>query len=589
MPELDRPPLVNEWEFAALYGPHGAPDYFADEDIETLFGFTYEVHYNSARTGIRLIGPKPKWARKDGGEAGLHPSNIHDNAYAVGTIDFTGDMPIILGLDGPSLGGFVCPATIAKADLWKIGQLKPGDKVRFRRVSDEEAEALRKMEASWLSTLKRPHHGSRIQAPAVQSDAVLGRIDDLDVAVTYRRAGDDYLLIEYGPMVLDFALRFRAHAMMTALAAKRVRGIIEMTPGIRSLQIHFDPDRLSLKRLLSTVEEVERQLPATRDIEVPSRIVRLPLSWNDAAAQEAVRKYQTLVNPDAPWCPSNIEFIRRINGLESIEDVQRIIFDADYMVLGLGDVYLGAPVATPLDPRHRLVTTKYNPARTWTPENAVGIGGAYMCVYGMEGPGGYQLFGRTLQMWNTWRETKNFEAGSPWLLRFFDRIRFFPVSSEELLDIRDAFPHGRYEVEVEESSFRLSDYLAFLKDNEGEIESFRSVQRGAFEEERQRWEERGLSMQASEPEAPPPQSIGELPPGARLVEASVPGNVWAISVELGEEVAQDQSLVTLESMKMEIEMRSPMRGRVHEVHCAPGTMVQAGQALVTLLPLEATA
>ena len=70
-------------------------------------------------------------------------------------------------------------------------------------------------------------------------------------------------------------------------------------------------------------------------------------------------------------------------------------------MLGLGDVYLGAPVATPVDPRHRLVTTKYNPARTWTPENAVGIGGAYMCIYGMEGPGGYQLFGRTIQMWNT--------------------------------------------------------------------------------------------------------------------------------------------------------------------------------------------
>ncbi|HUD52115.1 urea carboxylase [Parvibaculum sp.] len=589
LPELNRPPLVHEWELAALYGPHGAPDYFVDEDIETLFSATYEVHYNSARTGIRLIGPKPKWARKDGGEAGLHPSNIHDNAYAVGTIDFTGDMPIILGLDGPSLGGFVCPATIAKADLWKIGQLKPGDKLRFRRVSDEEAEALRKGEEHWLSTLRRPHHGSRAPAPAIPSDAVLGRIDDLDVAVTYRRAGDDYLLIEYGPMVLDFALRFRAHAMMTALISKRVAGIIEMTPGIRSLQIHFDPDRLPLKRLLRTVEEVERQLPATKDIEVPSRIVRLPLSWDDAAAQEAVRKYQTLVNPDAPWCPSNIEFIRRINGLDSIDDVRRIIFDADYMVLGLGDVYLGAPVATPLDPRHRLVTTKYNPARTWTPENAVGIGGAYMCVYGMEGPGGYQLFGRTLQMWNTWRQTKNFEAGSPWLLRFFDRIRFFPVSAEELLDIRAAFPHGRYEVEVETSSFRLSDYLAFLDANAGEIADFRTMQRRAFEEERQRWEENGLSMQAAEPDAPPVQSIGELPPGARLVEASVPGNVWAISVEAGEEVAQDQSLVTLESMKMEIEMRSPMRGRVHEVHCAPGTMVRAGQALVTLLPLEATA
>ncbi len=85
--------------------------------------------------------------------------------------------------------------------------------------------------------------------------------------------------------------------------------------------------------------------------------------------------------------------------------MQRIVFDASYLVLGLGDVYLGAPVATPLDPRHRLVTTKYNPARTWTPENAVGIGGAYLCVYGMEGPGGYQFVGRTVQMWNRYRQT----------------------------------------------------------------------------------------------------------------------------------------------------------------------------------------
>ena len=112
------------------------------------------------------------------------------------------------------------------------------------------------------------------------------------------------------------------------------------------------------------------------------------------------------VRPDAPWCPSNLEFIRRINGLESIDDVYRIVHEASYLVLGLGDVYLGAPVATPMDPRQRLVTTKYNPARTWTPENAVGIGGAYLCVYGMEGPGGYQFVGRTLQMWNTFQKPR---------------------------------------------------------------------------------------------------------------------------------------------------------------------------------------
>src|SRR5204863_2724367 len=205
----------------------------------------------------------------------------------------------------------------------------------------------------------------------------------------------------------------------------------------------------SRETLLDALDDCERRIPDLDDIAVPSRVVRLPLSWDDPATQLAIRKYTQSVRPDAPWCPSNIEFIRRINGLDSIDDVRRIVHDASYLVLGLGDVYLGAPVATPLDPRHRLVTTKYNPARTWTPENAVGIGGAYLCVYGMEGPGGYQFVGRTLQMWNTYRVTKDFQFGTPWLLRFFDQIRFYPVSAKELLEIRDAFPHGQYPLRIE--------------------------------------------------------------------------------------------------------------------------------------------
>ena len=134
-----QPRLTHAWDIGVLYGPHGAPDFFTPDYIDTFFAADWEVHYNSNPTGIRLIGPKPGWAREDGGEAGLHPSNIHDNAYAIGTIDFTGDMPVILGPDGPSLGGFVCPVTIAQAELWKMGQLRPGDKVRFIRLTPAEA------------------------------------------------------------------------------------------------------------------------------------------------------------------------------------------------------------------------------------------------------------------------------------------------------------------------------------------------------------------------------------------------------------------------------------------------------------------
>ncbi len=120
-------PLTRDWQVEVLYGPHGAPDFFPMTISRRCSARAYEVHFNSARTGVRLIGPTPHWARTDGGEAGLHPSNLHDNAYAIGAMDFTGDMPIILGPDGPSLGGFVCPAVIAREDQWKMGQFKPGD------------------------------------------------------------------------------------------------------------------------------------------------------------------------------------------------------------------------------------------------------------------------------------------------------------------------------------------------------------------------------------------------------------------------------------------------------------------------------
>jgi len=375
------------------------------------------VHFNSARTGVRLIGPKPAWARRDGGDAGLHPSNIHDTAYAIGALNFTGDVPIVLGPDGPSLGGFVCPVVIANDERWKTGQLRPGDRVRFV-----------------------PHGATRSQA--IVAAHVARNASEVDVV--YRAAGEDNVLIEYGPLVLDIALRMRVQLLAGALAATGTGGIVDVTPGVRSLQIHFDSARLSREALIATLVRLERELPAIDDVEMPSRIVHLPLAWDDDAAQLAMRKYQELVRPNAPWCPSNIEFIRRINGLPSTEAVRNTVFDASYLVLGLGDVYLGAPLATPLDPRHRLVTTKYNPARTWTPENAVGIGGAYLCIYGMEGPGGYQLVGRTIQIWNSWRTAGAFAPGAPWLLRFFDRIRFFPVSPQELLAARDAFPHGRY-------------------------------------------------------------------------------------------------------------------------------------------------
>jgi urea carboxylase len=402
------------------------------------------------------------------------------------------------------------------------------------------------------------------------------------IAVAYRACGDRYLLIEYGPPVLDIRLRFRAHALMLHLKALAVPGILELTPGIRSLQVHYDPLQLPHADLLSRLREAEQALGDSKDLVLPVRIVHLPLSWDDPATQLAIDKYTRSVRPGAPWCPSNIEFIRRINGLDSVEEVRDIVYGASYLVMGLGDVYLGAPVATPLDPRHRLVTTKYNPARTWTPENAVGIGGSYLCIYGMEGPGGYQFVGRTLQMWNRWRHTPEFEQ--PWLLRFFDQIRFFPVSEDELLRIREDFPRGAYRLRIEETTFNLSAYELFLEANADGIAAFKARQQAAFEDERRRWIETGQATY-TQPENAAIDEIADEPALSETeiaVVAHVHGSVWQLEVQAGSRIAAGDTLLVLESMKMEIALRAEHAGVVSRMLCEAGTQVTPGQKLLVV-------
>jgi urea carboxylase len=582
------PRIGRDWELAVLYGPHGAPDFFTEEDIEVFFASSWAVHYHSSRTGVRLLGPKPKWARTDGGEAGLHPSNIHDNAYAIGAVDFTGDMPVILGPDGPSLGGFVCPATLVTAELWKLGQLRPDDQVRFKRLTADEARALDLAHEAIIHELRAaPSAGRDADTRSTHgrggaSGPILETLpaDGHRPRVVYRRAGDRNLLIEYGEPVLDLELRLRVHALMQWIGERRLNGVLDLTPGIRSLQVHYDPHSLPTHRLLDLLVEGERSLGAIDDAEIPTRIVRLPLSWDDPETRLAIDKYMQSVRSDAPWCPSNIEFIRRINGLASIEQVKDIVFGASYLVLGLGDVYLGAPVATPLDPRHRLITTKYNPARTWTPENAVGIGGAYLCVYGMEGPGGYQFVGRTCQMWSTYKVTPAFASNKPWLLRFFDQIQFFPVTAEQLREFRADFAQGCAHVDMQDEVFSLARYRRFLSDNEADIRAHKQRQQAAFEAERGRWE--ANVQEADLPGVDSEPIPAELEAGCIAVASPVAGSVWRVETAAGQHVRSGETLLLVESMKMELPVTAPVSGRVVELRCSEGRTVVFAQTLVVL-------
>jgi len=296
--------------------------------------------------------------------------------------------------------------------------------------------------------------------------------------VVYRLAGDAYLLVEYGEMVLDLNLRFRVHSLEQAIMRIYIEGLLETVPGVRSLLIKYNGLQLTLRRLLDTLKSIEKNLPPIEEVEVPSRVIHLPIAFHDRWTRGAIVKYIQSVRAEAPYLPDNVEFVARCNGLENIDQVVTYLQATQHLVIGLGDVYLGAPCAIPLDPRYRLVVPKYNPARMYTPEGAVGIGGSYICIYPMESPGGYQLVGRTLPIWNTWQTTPAF-AEAPWLLRFFDRIQFKLVSEAELAKAREALLNGNYALQIEHEIFSIRKYNEFINSIRDEAEAFKARQQDA--------------------------------------------------------------------------------------------------------------
>ncbi len=516
------PELGGRWSLRVIPGPHGAPDYFDGEALAELFAAEWAVDHRSDRTGIRLAGPAVRFARADGGEAGLHPCNIHDSAYPVGGIMVSGDTPVIVGPDGPSLGGFVVPAAVIQADLWKLGQLRPGDRVRLEPVTPEAADALRAghrrllddPRAAVASALFPPPANSRPRAaepdgpvpppspppPPHDSLATWDRppalltvpASESRPALSIRFSGDHHLLVEAGPARLDLTVRARIHLLHRELTARGLlgapAGVPENVEGVRSLLLGLDPASVDPHKLARQVGDAWLATPDPAGVELAVREVTMPICFDDPEAHEAMRRYQRGVRPDAPWCPDNVEFIRRVNGLAERADVFDIVRKATYLVIGLGDVYLGAPVAVPLDPAHRLVTTKYDPPRTWTPENAVGIGGAYLCVYGMEGPGGYQLVGRTVPVWRKPSPDGAYQApADPWLLRTFDLLRFEPVSHDELMRLRTGIAAGNLDLQMRTTTLDLGTLPGPDSPLPEETIEFTRRREAAFAAERGRW------------------------------------------------------------------------------------------------------
>ncbi|QLL32605.1 hypothetical protein HG536_0D01270 [Torulaspora globosa] len=573
-------PSSKEWKIGVTCGPHGSPDFFKQESIEKFFSDKWKVHYNSNRFGVRLIGPKPEWARTDGGEAGLHPSNAHDYVYSIGALNFTGDEPVIVTCDGPSLGGFVCQAVVPEGELWKVGQLKPGDLIQFVPVTYEAAREIKVSQDEAIENLDASHLSVKsweITPPENPILAQLPKRSDLSPKVTYRQAGDRYILVEYGENEMDLNISYRIDRLIKLVEKHRTIGIVEMSQGVRSVLIEFD-SRISQKKLLEILLAYENEIQFDKNWSVRSRIIRLPMAFEDSKTLACVTRYQETIRSSAPWLPNNVDFIADVNGIGR-EDVRNLMYSAKFMVLGLGDVFLGSPCAVPLDPRQRLLGTKYNPSRTYTERGVVGLGGMYMCIYAASSPGGYQLVGRTVPIWD--KLMLGSSSTQPWLLNPFDQVEFYPVSERELDKLTEDCENGQFEVEIEESVFDHKKYLAWIQENIDSIEAFQQNQMGEKSAEFAKLIQVANSELDSDGVA---EEVAQetYPEDAELIYSEHSGRFWKPVVSVGDKVKAGQSLIIVEAMKTEMTVSSTRDGTVLRILHRNGDIVDAGDLVVVL-------
>ncbi|WP_409332307.1 5-oxoprolinase subunit B family protein [Trujillonella humicola] len=303
-------------------------------------------------------------------------------------------------------------------------------------------------------------------------------------AVTYRQAGDGQVLIEFGEMELDLRHNFHVQAVLRELDRHPLPGLIEAAPGFRSLMVTFQPDRIGRSQVIADVSERIEAAVGLAALRIPSRLITLPIAFDDEMSREAVHRYRITTRSDAPNVSpgDNIDYLVRCNGFAHREAFYETFLRATWWNAFVG-YFPGLPSLFSMDPLSQISVPKYNPARMWTPEGSVAIGGPCVVIYPVEAPGSYQLFGRTLPILDPWRRADVF-ADDPILFRVADRVRFERVTEPELLALRRQALEGTYRYQVETAEFDVAGYLAecqHLADRASLVRELRSTAAGTVD------------------------------------------------------------------------------------------------------------
>ncbi|KAK7230131.1 hypothetical protein V2G26_002301 [Clonostachys chloroleuca] len=586
-------------EIYVMQGPHDSDDIMTAQDREMLYSASWKIGHNSNRSGIRLTGPKPEWARKHGGAGGAHPSNYLDYGYpSPGGVNWGGDFPVIFSNDSPNIGGLICSSTVVSADLWKLGQLAPDADIKMVPVSYETAVGLAAKVDSYLLSVTQAvkqettvsvGKGPNLNMPSCLIGGMNAVLKFVEAAgpqrpkVIYRQGGDCFILIEFGEQVPDITIIARVRLLVEKLQAQQPS--LLLTPHISCLTVEFNPQTTSRETLLSSLVEIETSIELSMDMKIPCREFRLPVVMDHPAIAECIQRYMETTRSKAVYLPDNLEYLRKANGIDTRREVFNFVPKNEFLVVAVGFLS-GAPMMYPLTSRG-LVGQKYNPTRVSTPSGTLGLAGSILSGYPVEQPGGYMMLARTLPMWDTYGTKPGFSNQKPWIFEPFDLIKFYEVSIEEYDRLEGQFLAGKYRWDMSHSTFNLraayeklhsfkadADHTAYLERQKSGLAEQVEIEKRFHEE----WQ---AAMSHHDV-----MSNGETEnQGGMSITSPMAAKVWKVEVKVGDVLESGTKVAVLEAMKMEVSVYASEEhggATVASVVRQAGATVKAGEPIIAI-------
>ncbi|KAL8683248.1 MAG: hypothetical protein Q9186_000750 [Xanthomendoza sp. 1 TL-2023] len=603
IPERLIPKYPDHWDLMSMVGPYD-DGFLLDEDVKMMYETKWQISHNAARGGIRLIGPKPKWARADGGEGGAHPSNVPEYGYPVGALNWTGDDPCIFPVDCPDFGGFVSSTTIVKADYWRLGQMKAGDTMQYRPVSLKDALAMRKRLNDFIGNIQKAVvDGSGFDNIQPLDYTTLPVSEDIGKAVIhqieangsqpktlYRQGGDDYILVEYGEGSFNLNHRCRVTALTKAL--RESSGDISFSSGLtntvgccNSLLIYYDGLQIPQQSLLDRLTNLETEIGDLSHAKVPSRLFKLPILFGSPRETAAIKRYMETQRPYASYLPDNMDFVAKNNGLEK-QDLKNMLLNQRLIAVSVG-FFAALPLCLPVDPRQRICCPKMNPSRVFTPAGQVSWGGSCMALYNVESPGGYQLTGLTIPGVDILGSKPGYSLSRPWLFEDFDQLTFHEVEEEEYERQLKMFESGRYEYVWEEVVFDMEEHNRLLEETKEEVKVVRKRMAEAQSEMLKHEDDLMTTWTQEKAQGKiPVDEIEELlkDPQIHTLPSPHNANIWRLHIQKNTPITSaTQTVAVLEAMKLEIVIpagKELVGGVVERVLVREGEVVRAGEGLV---------